>query len=180
MIIKYNLGKDENTMKNHVWYACYGSNLLEERFLLYIKGGFCRFNGKEYPGCKTDKTMPVEKKPISIPYELYFGKQSPSWDFGGVAFLNPREDARFNTLGRMYLITEEQFGDIQKQEGIGWYNHVLNLGTCNGIPIKTFTHSELFPKNKPSEKYIDVVVAGLWETYPSMPKEEIEKYLLFE
>jgi len=27
-----------------VWYACYGSNILKERFLYYIEGGICRYN----------------------------------------------------------------------------------------------------------------------------------------
>jgi len=32
-------------------------------------------------------------------------------------------------LGRMYLITEEQFNDINKQEGPWSYNPIINLVT---------------------------------------------------
>ncbi len=40
---------------SHVIYAAYGSNLLKERFLAYIKGG--TFMGIHYEGCR-DKTEP--------------------------------------------------------------------------------------------------------------------------
>jgi len=43
-----------------VIYASYGSNLLKERFLYYIKGG-------EYKGCN-DKSDPIEKGWMFIPY----------------------------------------------------------------------------------------------------------------
>lgn len=36
--------------KEYVWYASYGSNMLYERFMHYIKGGYCEFNNKIYPG----------------------------------------------------------------------------------------------------------------------------------
>ena len=47
--------------KKYVWYACYGSNLLRERFMLYIQGGFCRFNNREYTPCN-DKSAPLERQ----------------------------------------------------------------------------------------------------------------------
>lgn len=162
--------------KKNVWYACYGSNLLKERFMLYIKGGDCRFNGKHYDGC-TDKNEPSSDKPISIQYELYFGNSSGRWENGGVAFLKPDKNEKVNTLGRMYLITEEQFLEIQKQEGPGWYNKVLELSTFDDIPVNTFTHSEEFAKKAPCKKYIGVVMEGLKETYPKMTHEKLESYL---
>jgi len=61
--------------KKYVWYACYCSNILRERFMLYIKGGFCRFNNGNYIPCN-DKSAPLEDKPINIPYKLYFGNNS--------------------------------------------------------------------------------------------------------
>ena len=110
----------------YVWYACYGSNLNEERFLRYIKGGICEFNGRSYDGC-TDKSDPIADKPVIIPHKLYFGNSSGAWGGGGVAFINPRWDSEQSTWGRMYLITEEQFEQIHIAEGPGpdWYGELL-------------------------------------------------------
>jgi len=162
--------------KKYVWYACYGSNILRERFMLYIQGGFCRFNNGHYSPCN-DKSAPLEDKPINIPYKLYFGNSSGSWGGGGVAFLEPERNDNTNTLGRMYLITEEQFNDINEQESLIWYNLIINLGTLNGVPIKTFTHSKMFTRNLPVQKYLKVIEDGISETYPELSKVEIENYL---
>jgi len=56
----------------------------------------------------------------------------------------------------MYLITEDQFKEINKQEGSGWYDLIINLGILNGVPIKTFTHSRMFTRNSPMQKYLKV------------------------
>lgn len=160
----------------HIWYACYGSNLLKERFMLYIKGGHCRFNNKDYDGC-TDKSKPLDDRPYIIPYELYFAQKSPSWSDAGVAFLKPERDENVQTLGRIYLITENQFKEIQCQEGCGWYDLILDLGTFNSIPVKTFTHSSKYPYVEPSAAYKNVMFLGLQETYPEMTEEGIQMYI---
>jgi len=162
--------------KKYIWYASYGSNLLKERFMHYIKGGVCRFNGSYYDGC-TDKSEPIDIRPCLIKHDLYFGNESSKWGYGGVAFLDSNRNEKAATLGRMYLITEEQFEEIHEQEGPGWYDKVLNLGMEDGFPIKTFTHSTLFPKNKPSSEYVDVIKKGLNETYPAMSDGEITAYM---
>jgi hypothetical protein len=175
----HNLGKEVYKMDNnkkYVWYACYGSNLLRERFMLYIQGGFSKFNNGNYVPCN-DKSAPLEDKPISIPYELYFGNSSKKWEGGGVAFLKPERKDNIKTLGRMYLITEEKFKEINIQEGPGWYDLIINLGTLNGVPIKTFTHSRMFTRNLPSQEYLQVVEEGIRETYPNLSKDEISNYL---
>ncbi len=46
-------------MKDYVWYACYGSNLLYERFKCYILGGTFNGNGRYHDGCQ-DKTLPKD------------------------------------------------------------------------------------------------------------------------
>jgi hypothetical protein len=98
----------------YVWYACYGSNLSKERFLFYVKGGFCKLNNKDYKGC-ADKSEPIKDRPIVIHHRLYFGNRSNSWNGGGVAFIDPQQNREERTLGRMYLITEEQFEQVHKQ-----------------------------------------------------------------
>lgn len=101
-----------------VWYACYGSNLLESRFLCYIKGGIPDGCEKIFTGC-TDKTPPFDSEKCIIPYQLYFAKESYPWGGGGVAFLKSERldnDEKRKTLGRKYLITKEQFVQVLRQE----------------------------------------------------------------
>lgn len=162
----------------YVWYACYGSNLSKERFLLYIKGGNCRYNDRYYVGCE-DKGEPIKDRPVTIPHRLYFGNVSQSWYGGGVAFIDLKRNTEEKTLGRMYLITEEQFKQVQKQEGPGpnWYGMVLELGEVDGYKIKTFTSEEIRPANLPDKRYLEVFSIGLKETYPKMGENAIKEYL---
>lgn len=161
----------------HVWYACYGSNLSRERFLFLIKGGFYRRNNMNYGGC-ADKREPIKDRPIRIPHRLYFGNKSSFWRGCGVAFIDPERSMEESTLGRMYLITEEQFERIRNQEGPGfdWYGKVLELGEADGYRIITYTSKEIRPPNLPHLPYLQVIVEGLKETYPDMDDETIEKY----
>src|SRR3990170_1609889 len=99
-----------------VWYASYGSNLLyEDGFLGYIEGKVRRGCREPEKGCK-DKTPPRTDKTIDIPFPLYFAERSSKWNNGGVAFISLSRDENNPTVGRMYLITEEQFIDVVKQE----------------------------------------------------------------
>jgi hypothetical protein len=98
---------------NMLWYAAYGSNVNRERFLEYIYGGKSAFNGQTYPGCRT-KQDPIRDYAMMVNRELYFAKNSPPWG-GAVAFVRP-EPSKSQTLGRAYLITEEQFVDLAAQE----------------------------------------------------------------
>jgi hypothetical protein len=163
--------------KEYVWYASYGSNMLYERFMYYIKGGYYEFNNKSYPGCK-DKTLPKADKPVIIPYKMYFGNQSASWGNGGVSFLDLNTPGK--SLGRMYLVTREQFDDIHDQEGKhkNWYNEICELGEFEGYKILTFTNKTRRAVCMPSDKYFDVVDAGIKETYPEMSSFEIMRYLV--
>ena len=155
---------ETNTKNNEklVWYACYGSNIMYERFLCYIQGGKFYANNKCYEPC-SDKTEPRGSKAIKIPFEMYFGNESPSWDNTGVAFIDISKNGE--TLGRMYLIAEEQFEEVWIQEGKGtnWYNKLIELGEYEGYPIKTFTNSIKRPENKPSENYLKVIQKGYKE-----------------
>jgi len=98
---------------NMLWYAAYGSNVNRERLLEYIRGGRSRFNGINYPGCR-NKQDPIRDYAIAINRELYFGRTADAWG-GAVAFVRP-EQSKSQTLGRAYLITEEQFLDLACQE----------------------------------------------------------------
>lgn len=173
-------------MDQFLWYACYGSNLLYERFRCYIEGGECKYNGVGYRGCR-DKTLPGPGsiRAAVLPYALYFGNHSKSWGGGGVAFLD--KDKPSVTLGKMYLITEEQFVDVYMQENCGpewprgvpegdlealqeycrchskWYHEVLEFGEFEGHPVKTFTNGNRLAENPPSEPYLEVIRLGMEE-----------------
>ena len=154
-------------MKNHVWYCSYGSNLLIERFRLYIEGGTASFITKEFRGC-TDKSMPVRDEGFSIPHELYFSKKARQWENRGVAFIEATPKKEAKTFCRIYKITREQFIEIVQQENgqepdvlklsidfdkltdqksilltdyenEGWYPKLLLIGFKDQIPVLTFT-----------------------------------------
>jgi tetratricopeptide (TPR) repeat protein len=187
-------------LTNLVWYANYGSNLCSRRFMRYIEGGQADGASGPHPGCR-DKTAPKDDQPIKIPYPLYFAKQSPRWDNKGVAFIGLKKEETAATLGRMYLITEQQFLDVvsQENEGVrvsvdlqkakqqggmifqeGGYGNILYLGEQDGFPIYTFTSSGdigLEAPVAPSPRYLQYIISGLKEVYP-LTNEDIVKYLL--
>lgn len=183
-----------------IWYASYGSNLLEKRFSCYIAGGTPPGAQREYLGC-TDRTLPEASKPISINHDLYFARKSKTWHGGGVAFIKPTSDPDVKTLGRMYLITAEQFTEVVKQEirlegdliidlaeliakgslvldKRSWYNKLLFLGTEDGYRIFTFTNKDYLKDelNSPDKHYLKMIALGLRETY-GMTDREIGEYL---
>ncbi len=166
-------GRLASLKRTHVWYVSYGSNLLFERFMSYIEGGTCPCNGRTYPAC-SDANPPVDVTSLRIPYRLYFGNSSGSWDGHGVAFVDPDQPGR--TYARAYLISREQYEHIRDLEGRGpsWYCDELSLGTMNGIPAVTFTNRTRRPANPPSKAYLDVMRKGFNEC-SNLPEEEFEK-----
>jgi hypothetical protein len=184
-----------------VWYAGYGSNLLRQRFDLYINGGKPAGATKEYTGCR-DKSAPRGDKQITLQSELYFADRSTAWD-AAVAFIRS-DDPHATTYGRMYLITYGQFNDVFRQEngkrvpgdsivppyeqltsaaewqihGIRLYGRMMKVGMQGEHPILTFSATRNdFAIGAPSEAYIKMIVSGLEETYPCMRKSEILEYL---
>jgi len=164
----------------YVWYVSYGSNMLYERFLCYIQGG--SYNSSRYhPPC-SDTTLPQAVKTVEIPYDMYFGNMSGSWNCG-VSFLDVTK--RGKALGVAYLITKEQFEHVcrrendgrQPQEGYGWYEDVIDLGEMDGFEMKTVTNKNLRPYNDPNMAYLDTLYKGIRQNWPHMSDEEIEDYL---
>ena len=148
-----------------VWYVCYGSNLCLERFMCYITG-----NASEKYGIKTgdrcnDQSPIVAIKHIKIPYEMYFGNSSPSWEDGGVAFIKETNDPSKYSFATAYLISKEQFLHVWKREGIydDWYGNDIDLDPIDDIPAKTFTSRYIHTYNAPCENYLRVVRDGLHE-----------------
>jgi len=174
--------KGELYMGTDVWYVGYGSNLSEQRFLCYIQGGTPRFGKKHNDGC-TDRTLPKENTHIAIHYPLYFAlpgsnKETTNWGYGGVAFISPHKDEKTKTLCRMWKITKDQYIEVKKQEGSGWYNEEIEIGKEGGIPIYTITNKvDLANVLPPSEAYLKTIALGLRETY-KLDNEEIADYLI--
>ncbi len=185
-----------------IWYASYGSNLnYEKRFLCYIVGGSPPGSSHRNPGCR-DKTLPLENKPITLNFELYFAGYASGWK-GAPAFIRTAE-LNATAYGRTYLITDEQFNDVVLQEngravdgtrfvptyeeliqkpafvlsGEPLYGSLLRVGTEEKCPVFTFTTTHLLKSAAPSEAYLKVIIAGLKETYPKMTHAEIAEYLL--
>lgn len=167
--IKWNSNPQED-----IWYACYGSNLNQDRFKCYIQGGLCQQNQRMYSGCK-DKTLWKESECQTFRGRLYFAKESNSWNGKGVAFF---DETKYDVVyTRMYRITLEQFFDIQKQEGKTWYGKIVCLGLKqDGRPIYTFTSEHILPANLPDEKYIEVLEQALYKDH--LPdKKDVKRYL---
>jgi len=175
-------------LQDKVWYGCYGSNMLEERFLCYIKGGQPKGAITNYKGC-SDRTLPTESEEFYICSELYFAKQSANWDNGGIAFIRTHFEPQASTLARMYLINKGQLVDIARQETKteaellldfdtaiiegssifkrpSWYGNLLYLGDQNNHPIFTLTNeNDLQPLTKPSENYLRAIIKGIREAH---------------
>ena len=186
-----------------VWYVCYGSNLLRDRFLCYIQGGLIPGNTRIERGAH-DKSLPVTDEPYIINHELFIALSATKWEGSGVAFIdyNGSEDAR--TYSRRYLITREQFLDVIRQENAvpedtaiywdedelrekgsvillpdNWYGIIVYLGEEEGIPMYSFTcipEPEKMKKNPIFGAYYDVIRDGLRETW-RLSEAEIGSYL---
>ena len=154
-------------MTKYVWYAAYGSNLYRNRFLLYIQGGNAEYVNMTYSGC-TNKSLPLKESTCCIPYELYFSQKAVKWQNKAVAFIKSTPDSEKETLCKIYLITEEQFLEVNQQENsqpadfeasnidleatkqqryslVGsedscqWYGRIIYTGEKEGFPIYSFT-----------------------------------------
>ncbi len=156
-----------------VWYACYGSNLNSDRFRAYIQGTVNPVNGIPEKGC-TDKSLWTDTKVQSFRGQLYFAKSSGKWEHGGVAFIDPDTDGTIYM--RLYLITREQFLEVQKQEG-AWYSRRVDLGIAeDGNPIYTFTSATRTASNSPCNRYLELIRNAL-VTECRLSKDEADRYL---
>lgn len=127
-----------------IWYVAYGSNLLASRFAKYVGD------------------VPTEQRRVTIPYARYFAREwSDRWGLGAVAFLDV--DTPGESLGRAYLLTDEQFAALHAAEG-RWYGRLVELEPIEGVPARTFTGEERLPDNPPGDSYRRTVEAGEEET----------------
>ena len=180
-----------------VWYASYGSNLSRDRFLHYLGGGRPEGASRTFPGAR-DSTPPVDDRALTLPGELFFAWESPTWG-GGICFYDA--DTPGPTLARAYLVTEQQFADVAAQEmhqlpgedldltyvleharhdlGPGRYEALHLVGELEGTPVLTFTTPDpaALQRNSPASAYLAMLVAGLRESH-ALTDDQITDYLL--
>lgn len=171
-----------SSWKDHVWYVSYGSNMLYDRFICYIEGGSYEGSSSYRMPCD-DTSAPVEVRAVEIPYGMYFGNCSGSWQEGGVSFLDTEKDG--HALGTAYLITREQFEHVAAEENGGrypdgtgdWYEDIISLGDMDGFEMLTVTNKKPREQNAPSYEYLETLKEGIRENWQDMSEEDIGKYL---
>ena len=168
---------------DRIWYIGYGSNIDEQRFLCYIRGGKPEGLSNEYIGAR-DRTLPLLNEATVIHHELYFAKHSAKWN-GAVSFIKNASSTNVQTYARRYLISKQQFEDIAKQETgsddahtinfkeviaqghnifklSSWYGKIIYLGTNSGYPSFTITNeNDLIEYLKPSDLYLKTIGNGI-------------------
>ena len=170
MVKYYNLiNKLLKNRNQYIWYACYGSNINYDRFMLYINGG--KYATKK--GC-SDKSRPLEFKKYIFKHPIYFAGESKNWT-GGMAFLDYKKIGK--CYGKIYKIKLSQFIEIYEQEN-KLYNHVLLLDYIDDIPVLTFTSRIRLNNllNNPSSRYIQIIVKGLKDLNYNLTKNQIDNY----
>ncbi len=153
--------------KDYVWYASYGSNILQERFALYQRDAL-----KKY-----DAVIEVyDSAPFMFSHPVFFGDKSSRWGYKGVAFLDTA--ATGIAFGWRYLIRREDLKYIRCLEGKNWYGNEFFCGTDeHGIDIVTLTCPEEHhhEKNLPHDDYMTIIAKGLRDRY-GMGDPELNEY----
>ncbi len=146
----------------YVWYASYGSNIDEDRFLCYVEGGRCTANGRYYDGCD-DKSRWIEEDIALYPGTVYASNHSPSWKNKGVAFYDEKGTNKYLkgfAFMKLYKIRWRQALQIQRQEGRGdsWYGRIVAVGIHkDGTPIYTFTSAQKGQYSEPDVSYVNLI-----------------------
>lgn len=146
----------------YVWYASYGSNIDEDRFLCYVEGGKCAANGKTYNGCD-DKSRWIEEDIALYPGTVYASNNSPSWKNKGVAFYDEKGTNKYLkgfAFMKLYKIRWRQLLQIQRQEGRGdsWYGRIVAVGVqSDDVPVYTFTSVQKGRYSEPDVSYVNLI-----------------------
>lgn len=175
-----------------VWYAAYGSNVDQARFLTYLTGGPVPGTEHQQAGAR-DPSPPRRSEPHHFDRAIRFAHHSPRWN-GATAILDHRPGP-IGALGRRYLITKAQFDDVVAQENRRTvvdlpldqldedeihpvsdrnYDGLLLLGTEDGAPVLTFTtpsEPEDIDVAAPSRTYLGTIARGILHTHELTPAE---------
>jgi histone deacetylase 4/5 len=151
---------DDSAQKDVVvWYASYGSNLLEARFNCYIFGGRVDGMSRDAHGTR-DSTPASESVVIRMPYRVFFAHARESfWGFGGAAMLDLTPKDPHQVLIRLYRVTLQQFNDIVAQEN----------GLRPPLPVQHRLKCEDLARLRTQEPgSISVQFEGEWNYYPAV------------
>jgi hypothetical protein len=173
---------------------------MEHRFLCYILGEQPEGSTLKERGCR-NPARPLKIGKAVLPYPLYFAGKRTKWGDGGVAFIGHEKNEKYETIGRKYLVTSEQFLDITAQENscdeieadleevkekghihvenAGWYSRMVYLGEEEGNPMVTFTSNTDMDErllNAPPAPYLMTIAKGLHQV--GLTKEEAIQYFL--
>jgi histone deacetylase 4/5 len=109
--------EEDRAQKNvFVWYACYGSNMLEERFNCYLRGSRVEGMSRDCIGAR-DKTPASTSIVEWMPYNVFFAYAIESaWGYGGGAMLDVRPNQPRRSCMRLYKVSLQQFNDVIAQE----------------------------------------------------------------
>lgn len=194
--------ESERDSKGHtlVWYAVYGSNLLKTRFMCYLEGRAAAPNAKPPERCDAGTAIQEDEQFI-LNFELYFArKRTETWGRGGVAYVGTESDTAHPTLGRAYLLTRPQLEHVAKWENGGRervkitqqalrgrpkqilkegpYPVLLPCGDLKGFPVVTLTcWRRAHKRNSASPCYLNIMLLGLYERYPTKSSSEIVRYV---
>ena len=152
----------EPFVENYIWYACYGSNINEDRFLKYIAR--CR-----------DTALPLEARPYEFNHPLFFGGISKTWNNKGKAFLD--DTIPGHTYGKIYKITREQFKDVKRMEGED-YRKEIELAQIENLPVYTMTCKKKPKSTVPDLAYFSTIFTGLKETYQGYSEYQLGESLV--
>lgn len=177
----------------HVWYAAFGSNLLAERFSVYLTGGPIPLSttGRVQRGAR-NPTPPSGDQPFSLERSLLFSGAVAQWGGGGTASVDADHNPITPTLARAYRITLEQFEDVFAQEnGLDAaipidvsallagpvdladrkYGRVELVGEIGMDPVVTLaTQSRPAPLTPADSSYLTVMGRGLIESWGLTPR----------
>ena len=189
----------------YVWYACYGSNLNRDRFMIYIRGGSLEVDGHRVTEKgSADRSEPTASEVCRLPFKLLFLGHFEKWENKSAAFLDlSHREHNLKTVCRLYRITKEQFMDVVRQENGGVppkavdfdalrkngetdlypdhpYGRLVYVEEKDGIPVVTFTCTDAWLSENgsvgdPSGPYLEVIRDGLTEC--GLDAADAEMYL---
>lgn len=155
---------------SELWYVAYGSNTSTAYFAERL--------GHETSRWRRDVW-------VWLPYELYFGGSSQTWDGSPVAFISLTRSDDERTLGRAYLMARSALDSVLEAEHLriattwdfdvlqlpagGWcpiptrakYNAVMRLDDIEQTPAFTITSARWFTGGTPNADYLSVCRDGL-------------------
>jgi hypothetical protein len=182
-----------------VWYVAYGSNLRADRMLAYLVGGGHDRPWGNHRGA-ADATPPRDDRRATVPHPVHFGGHSTRWD-GGCCLCpaEPLPPEALPVVGRAWLITRGQLGDVVAQENSlvtddvtlpdpfpgpgqvvqvidGVIDLLIGMDPIDGCPAVTFGSTAPPPPGPPSLAYRQVLAEGMAEM--GIAPEEAETHLV--